>query len=46
MVACVREAIAPGTLIASTLILGAMGMISGMIPAVRAAKRGKTLGTV
>ena len=34
----IRLIIAPGTLIASTLILGAVGMISGMIPAVRASR--------
>ena len=28
----IRLIIAPGTLIASTLILGAVGLISGMIP--------------
>ncbi|HLV87287.1 MAG TPA: ABC transporter permease [Candidatus Sulfotelmatobacter sp.] len=33
----IRLIIAPGTLIASTLILGAVGLISGMIPALRAA---------
>ncbi len=32
----IRLIIAPGTLIAATLILGAVGLISGMIPAVRA----------
>jgi putative ABC transport system permease protein len=30
--------IAPGTLIASTIILGAVGLISGMIPAMRASR--------
>jgi len=30
--------IAPGTLIAATIILGAVGLISGMIPAVRASR--------
>ena len=30
--------IAPGTLIASTLILGAVGLISGMVPAFRASR--------
>jgi putative ABC transport system permease protein len=34
----IRLIIAPGTLIASTLILGAVGLISGMIPAVRASR--------
>jgi putative ABC transport system permease protein len=34
----VRLVIAPGTLIASTLILGAVGLISGMIPAFRASR--------
>jgi putative ABC transport system permease protein len=34
----IRLIIAPGTLIASTLILGIVGMISGMIPAVRASR--------
>lgn len=34
----IRLMIAPGTLIASTLILGAVGLISGMIPAVRASR--------
>lgn len=34
----IRLIIAPGTLIASTIILGAVGLISGMIPAVRAAR--------
>ena len=34
----IRLIIAPGTLLASTLILGAVGMISGMIPAVRASR--------
>ncbi|HEX4783574.1 MAG TPA: ABC transporter permease [Candidatus Sulfotelmatobacter sp.] len=34
----IRLIIAPGTLIASTLILGAVGLISGMIPAFRAAR--------
>ena len=34
----VRLIIAPGTLIASTLILGAVGLISGMIPAFRASR--------
>src|ERR1700739_2663971 len=32
----IRLIIAPGTLIASTIILGAVGLISGMIPAFRA----------
>jgi len=32
----IRLIIAPGTLIAATLILGAVGLVSGMIPAVRA----------
>jgi putative ABC transport system permease protein len=34
----IRLIIAPGTLIASTLILGAVGLISGMIPALRASR--------
>lgn len=34
----IRLIIAPATLIASTLILGAVGLISGMIPAFRAAR--------
>ncbi|HEV2698569.1 MAG TPA: ABC transporter permease [Terriglobales bacterium] len=34
----IRLIIAPGTLIASTLILGAVGLISGMIPAMRASR--------
>jgi putative ABC transport system permease protein len=34
----VRLIIAPGTLIASTFILGAVGLISGMIPAFRASR--------
>ena len=34
----VRLIIAPGTLIASTLILGLVGLISGMIPAFRASR--------
>jgi putative ABC transport system permease protein len=34
----VRLIIAPGTLIASTLILGAVGLISGMVPAFRASR--------
>jgi len=34
----IRLIIAPATLIASTLILGAVGLISGMIPAVRASR--------
>jgi len=34
----IRLIIAPGTLIASTIILGAVGLISGMIPAVRASR--------
>jgi len=34
----IRLLIQPGTLIASTLILGAVGLISGMIPAVRASR--------
>ena len=34
----IRLIIAPGTLIASTLILGAVGLISGMIPAFRASR--------
>jgi putative ABC transport system permease protein len=34
----IRLIIAPGTLIASTLILGAVGLISGMVPALRASR--------
>jgi putative ABC transport system permease protein len=34
----IRLIIQPGTLIASTLILGAVGLISGMIPALRASR--------
>jgi putative ABC transport system permease protein len=34
----IRLIIAPSTLIASTLILGAVGLISGMIPAFRASR--------
>jgi len=34
----IRLLIAPGTLIASALILGAVGLVSGMIPAVRASR--------
>jgi putative ABC transport system permease protein len=34
----IRLIIAPGTLIAATLILGAVGLISGMVPAVRASR--------
>ena len=34
----IRLVIAPGTLIASTIILGMVGMISGMIPAFRASR--------
>jgi putative ABC transport system permease protein len=34
----IRLIIAPGALIAATLILGAVGLISGMIPAVRASR--------
>ena len=34
----IRLMIAPGTLLASTIILGAVGLISGMIPAVRASR--------
>jgi len=34
----IRLLIAPGTLIASTMILGAVGLISGMIPAFRASR--------
>jgi putative ABC transport system permease protein len=34
----IRLIIAPGTLIASTIILGAVGLVSGMIPAVRASR--------
>ncbi|MBO0912058.1 MAG: ABC transporter permease [Acidobacteria bacterium] len=34
----IRLIIAPGTLIASTVILGAVGLVSGMIPAVRASR--------
>jgi putative ABC transport system permease protein len=32
----IRLVIAPGTLIAATLILAAVGLVSGMVPAVRA----------
>ena len=34
----IRLIIAPGTLLASTIILGAVGLISGMVPAFRAAR--------
>ena len=34
----IRLIIAPGTLIVSTMILGAVGLISGMIPAFRASR--------
>jgi putative ABC transport system permease protein len=34
----IRLIIAPGTLVAATLILGAVGLISGMIPAFRASR--------
>ena len=34
----IRLSIAPGTLIASTLILGAVGLVSGMVPAFRASR--------
>ena len=34
----IRLIIAPGTLIASTLILGSVGLISGMVPALRASR--------
>jgi putative ABC transport system permease protein len=34
----IRILIAPGTLIVSTLILGVVGLVSGMIPAVRASR--------
>jgi putative ABC transport system permease protein len=34
----IRLIIAPGTLIASTLILGVVGVLSGMVPALRAAR--------
>src|SRR6266404_4552883 len=34
----IRLLIAPGTLIASTLILGAVGLVSGMVPAFRASR--------
>ena len=34
----IRLIIAPGTLIASIIILGAVGLISGMVPAFRAAR--------
>lgn len=34
----IRLMIAPGTLIASTIILGAVGLVSGMIPALRASR--------
>ncbi len=34
----IRLIIAPGTLLASTLILGAVGLVSGMVPAFRASR--------
>ena len=34
----IRLIIAPGTLIASTLILGVVGLVSGMVPAIRASR--------
>jgi putative ABC transport system permease protein len=34
----IRLIIAPATLIASTVILGAVGLVSGMVPAVRASR--------
>lgn len=34
----IRLIIAPGTLIASTVILGAVGLVSGMVPALRASR--------
>jgi putative ABC transport system permease protein len=34
----IRLIIAPSTLIAATLILGAVGLISGMVPAIRASR--------
>jgi putative ABC transport system permease protein len=34
----IRLIIAPGTLIASTIILGAVGLVSGMVPAFRASR--------
>ena len=34
----IRLIIAPSTLIASTLILGAVGLVSGMVPAIRASR--------
>jgi putative ABC transport system permease protein len=34
----IRLMIAPGTLIAATLILGAVGLVSGMVPAFRASR--------
>lgn len=34
----IRLIIAPGTLIAATIILGAVGLISGMVPALRASR--------
>ena len=34
----IRLIIAPGTLIASTIILGLVGLVSGMVPAVRASR--------
>lgn len=34
----IRLIIAPGTLLASTLILGAVGLVSGMVPALRASR--------
>jgi putative ABC transport system permease protein len=34
----IRLVIAPGTLVVATLILGAVGLISGMVPAIRASR--------
>jgi putative ABC transport system permease protein len=34
----IRLLIAPGTLIAATLILGIVGLVSGMVPAFRASR--------
>ena len=34
----IRLIIAPGTLIAATLILGVVGLVSGMVPAFRASR--------
>ncbi len=34
----IRLVIQPGTLIAATLILAAVGLVSGMVPAIRASR--------